>query len=86
MSFNFMGELLPIITELQERKLQVKTLNITTMDKDDGVIIQMTSPDKDGKYMAEIFGKLFSSFPKMLEGQGVTVNTSNLDKDGSIKY
>ena len=83
--FDIMSEMLPTIQKLQDRKLDVKNLTVSTMDHKDGVIIQLTSPDPDGKYMSEVFGKLFAVFPKMLEGQGVRVTTLRLDEEGNVK-
>lgn len=79
------GEMAPLLFEMQNNKLDITNLTISTMDKNDGVIVQITSSDPDGKRMGELFGKLFSMFPKMLESQGVKVKTVFLDKNGKVK-
>lgn len=73
------------IQEIQSEKLQVQNLDMVIQDKSDGVIVQMTSPDPDGKRMAEVFAKVFTAFPQMLKSQGVNINVLLLDECGEFK-
>ena len=78
-----MSSIMPLMS--QSSNLDIKKLVIVSKELKDGVLISMTSPDKDGQKMAEMFAEAFTGLASFVEGQGVRVITSHLDIDGNPK-
>ena len=80
-----MMELFSKLTPLIQKssKLNINELNIVSKEREDGVVIQMTSPNPDGKKMANTFAEVFTALAEMLGSQGVKINSAHLDIEGN---
>jgi len=66
---NQLGKIMDISQSLENKDLEIENLDIKILEKSDGVIISITSPDKDGAKMAQSLGEIMASLPEMLEQQ-----------------
>ncbi len=64
-----MGDMMEIMNELQGENLQIERLDVVTLERVDGVVLQITSPNPDGAKLAKLLAKVMSKFPKMIESQ-----------------
>jgi len=76
-----LDKLMPLLT--QGSNLDIKELVLVSKEREDGVVISMTSPDPDGKKMAQLFAQTFQGLAEMMEAQGVKIIFSHLDIDGN---
>jgi hypothetical protein len=62
-------------------ELEIKELNVVLGQQDDGVLLKVSSPDKDGVKLAEMLGELFTKLPKIIQMQSpdIIVNYTNRD-------
>lgn len=77
----FITKLAPLMNNAPN--LDIKELVIVSKEREDGVIISMTSPDEDGIKMAGIFAEMFEGLSGMLRDQGINVISSHLDREGN---
>ena len=78
---DFLAKLGPMIQK--SSNLNIKSLDIVSKEREDGVVISMTSPDPDGQKMANTFAEVFTSLAELLQTQGVSITTVHLDIDGN---
>ncbi|MCB0509119.1 MAG: hypothetical protein KDC82_00055 [Bacteroidetes bacterium] len=74
--FNQMGEMMEIMNELQGEQLNINELNVVTLQKENGVILSLTSPDKDGAKLAKLLAKVMSKFPSMVQAQNPKIKVT----------
>ena len=74
--FNQMGEMMEIMNELQGENLQISELNVVTLQKNDGVVLSLTSPDPDGAKLAKLLAKVMSKFPSMVQSQNPNIKVT----------
>ena len=75
-------ELMNALGDLKtEEELDINELNIVFGRQDDGVLLKISSPDKDGVKLAEGIGKLMTKLPKLIQMQSpdLVVNYSERD-------
>ena len=69
-------KLMPLLTNAST--LNIKQLDIVSLEKENGVVIQMTSDDPDGVKMAGIFAKTFEGLADVLKAQGIKIDYSHV--------
>lgn len=74
--FDQMGDMMEMMQELQGENLQISALDVVTMEKEQGVILQLTSPDVDGAKLAKLLGKVMAKFPDMIKSQNPKIKVS----------
>jgi len=62
-------------------ELDIKEINIVLGEQNDGVLLKVSSPDKDGVKMAGILGELFTKLPRILQMQSPDLVVNYVKKD-----
>lgn len=70
------GDIMEVMQELQGEQLEISELNVVTLQKPNGVVLSLTSPDPDGAKLAKLLAKVMSKFPEMVKQQNPKIKVT----------
>lgn len=70
------GDIMEIMNEMQGEQLEISELNVVTLQKDNGVVLSLTSPDPDGAKLAKLLAKVMAKFPEMVKQQNPKIKVT----------
>jgi len=82
---NDMSAIMELVGVLQELNFEggadIKNLEIVTGRLDNGILLKITSPDKDGVKLAEGLARVMSKLPVLLKSQIPEMNVKTYTQD-----
>ena len=76
------GDIMEVMNELQGEQLEISELNVVTLQKANGVVLSLTSPDPDGAKLAKLLAKVMSKFPEMVKQQNPKIKVTYNNVEG----